>query len=159
MYWLMICFIRLIIWTSQFTFESYLIFIVLILLLSLRTNSIVILLLIHAFAKPFEKQKPLLTPLLSHFLVCHVELFGITYINMMHLLFGSPFHKNYTMKREQFLDGSPSGNFSSKLRVKKNHIEFKEALKKGKNRFYLRAANITHWLKVETSTHQKLVSR
>ena len=67
-YWLLICSIRFIIWTSQFTFESYLIFIVLILLSLSRTKSIVILLLINAFAK----RKMLSTPL-AHFLVRHID--------------------------------------------------------------------------------------
>ena len=67
-YWLLIFSIRFIIWTSQFTFESYLIFIVLILLSSSRTNSIVILLLINAFVK----RKMLSNPL-AHFLVRHID--------------------------------------------------------------------------------------
>jgi len=61
-YWLLICSIRFIIWTSQFSFESYLIFIVLILLSSPHTDSIVILLLIHAFAKIFLKNKKRYSP-------------------------------------------------------------------------------------------------
>jgi len=36
------------------------------------------------------------------------------------------------------------GNFPESVRVRTNHIECKEALKKGKDGFYWRAANITH---------------